>query len=103
MRVLTTYLPATSGTAELAGFDVRNHSLQVRQKIGYLPEKRAAVPEMRVEEYLELRPSSRGCRARTGRRAWNTAWAAAASASCVRRLVGTLSKGYRQRVGWPTP
>src|SRR5262245_60070381 len=60
MRVLTTYLPATSGTAHLAGFDVRNQSMQVRQHIGYLPENVPLYPEMRVEEYIEFRGKLKG-------------------------------------------
>src|SRR5579884_876603 len=60
MRVLTTYLPATSGTAHLAGFDVRTQSVAVRQHIGYLPENVPLYPEMRVEEYLQFRAKLKG-------------------------------------------
>jgi len=50
MRILTTYLPATSGTARVDGFDVLNQSMEVRRRIGYLPENIPLYPEMRVEE-----------------------------------------------------
>src|SRR5437870_3561432 len=55
MRILTTYLPATSGIARVAGYDVMNESLQVRRNIGYLPESVPLYSEMRVEEYLIYR------------------------------------------------
>ena len=99
MRILTTYLPASNGVARGCGFDVMNQSMEVRENIGYLPESMPIYPEMRVEEYLSYRAklksidrSSRNsrieycldrCRIREVRR----------------RLIGTLSKGYRQRVG----
>src|SRR5262245_14196629 len=60
MRILTTYLPATTGTARVAGFDVRKESLEVRGKIGYLPESVPLYPEMRVEEYLHYRARLKG-------------------------------------------
>jgi ABC-2 type transport system ATP-binding protein len=60
MRILTTYLPATSGVARMAGFDVRTQSLEVRRRIGYLPENVPLYPEMRVEEYLTFRAKLRG-------------------------------------------
>ncbi len=99
MRILTTYLPATSGTAKVAGFDVRTQSMQVRQNVGYLPENVPLYPEMRVDEYLTYRAKLKGVerKGRPGRVEY-----------CLdrcrirqvrRRLVGTLSKGYRQRVG----
>src|SRR5258707_6771324 len=52
MRILTTYLPATSGVARVGGFDVMNEPLEVRQRIGYLPVNIPLYPEMRVDEYL---------------------------------------------------
>jgi len=99
MRILTTYLPATSGTASLAGFDVRNQSMQVRQQIGYLPENVPLYPEMRVEEYLQFRAKLKGLdrKARQGR--LDYCLGRCRIREVRRRLVGTLSKGYRQRVG----
>src|SRR5215468_393016 len=55
LRILTSYLPATSGIAKVAGYDVMTQSLEVRQNIGYLPESVPLYPEMRVEEYLDYR------------------------------------------------
>ena len=54
MRVLTTYLPATSGTATVAGFDVHEQSMEVRKRIGYLPENPPLYQEMRVRDYLNF-------------------------------------------------
>jgi ABC-2 type transport system ATP-binding protein len=99
MRILTTYLPASGGVARVDGSDVMNDSMDVRRKIGYLPESIPLYPEMRVEEYLEYRARLKGVdRHRRPARI----------AECLRRcrvvevsrrLLGTLSKGYRQRVG----
>ena len=60
MRILTTYLPATSGIARVAGYDVMTQSMEVRQRIGYLPESIPLYPEMRVEEYLQFRARLKG-------------------------------------------
>src|SRR3954464_12027510 len=55
MRILTTYLPATSGIARVGGFDVMTQSMDVRRRVGYLPESVPLYPEMRVHEYLDFR------------------------------------------------
>src|SRR5207249_5160633 len=60
MRILTSYLPATSGVAKVAGFDVMTESMDVRRNIGYLPESVPLYTEMRVEEYLTYRGQLRG-------------------------------------------
>src|ERR1700704_4623633 len=60
MRILTSYLPATSGIAKIAGYDVMLQSMQVRQNIGYLPESVPLYPEMRVDEYLQFRAKLKG-------------------------------------------
>src|SRR5436305_5932301 len=60
IRILTSYLPATSGVARVAGFDVMNESMDVRRNIGYLPESVPLYPEMRVEEYLAYRAKLKG-------------------------------------------
>src|SRR5436305_12474218 len=60
MRILTSYLPATSGIARVAGYDVMTESLDVRRNIGYLPESVPLYPEMRVEEYLAYRAKLKG-------------------------------------------
>jgi len=99
MRILTTYLPATSGIARLAGFDVMKESFDVRRNIGYLPESIPLYPEMRVSEYLEYRAKLKGVdrKARPGRIAY--CLEKCRIREVTRRLLGTLSKGYRQRVG----
>src|SRR5437660_8033665 len=60
MRVLTTYLPATSGIARIAGYDVMMQSMEVRRNIGYLPENVPLYGEMRVDEYLQYRSQLKG-------------------------------------------
>ncbi|MEI7684098.1 MAG: ATP-binding cassette domain-containing protein [Planctomycetota bacterium] len=99
MRILAGYLTATSGTATIAGHDVFWDSIAVRQKIGYMPESCPLYLEMRVGEYLHFRAGIKGIygRTRTSRidyvleRCWLK--------DVNRQLIGTLSKGYRQRVG----
>jgi ABC-2 type transport system ATP-binding protein len=99
MRMLTTYLPATSGIARVAGFDVMTQSLEVRRRVGYLPESIPLYSEMRVSEYLEYRAKLKGVerRQRPGRIAY--CLDVCRIKEVERRLLGTLSKGYRQRVG----
>jgi ABC-2 type transport system ATP-binding protein len=99
MRILTTWLPASSGYAWLNGFDVMYESMAVRKSIGYLPESVPVYTEMRVREYLEYRAKLKGVD-RTGRQARIDYCLAKCQIKEVRnRLLGTLSKGYRQRVG----
>src|SRR5262245_48860117 len=68
MRILSCFLPATAGTARVAGFDVFTHADEVRRRIGYMPENNPLYPDMRVREYLKFRASIKGLsrsRART--------------------------------------
>jgi ABC-2 type transport system ATP-binding protein len=99
MRILTTYLPATSGTVRVAGYDVRTQSLEVRRSIGYLPENVPLYPEMRVEEYLHYRAKLKGVDRKERTRRVEYCLARCRIREVRRRLNGTLSKGYRQRVG----
>jgi ABC-2 type transport system ATP-binding protein len=99
MRILTTYLPATSGVARMAGFDVRTQSLEVRQRIGYLPENVPLYPEMRVDEYLTFRAKLRGLNRKDRQERLEFCLERCRIREVRRRLIGTLSKGYRQRVG----
>ncbi|MDB5311085.1 MAG: yxlF 4 [Gemmataceae bacterium] len=99
MRILTTFLPASRGYAWVDGFDVMYQSMAVRQRIGYLPESVPLYPEMRVGEYLSYRARLKGVE-----RAGRTARIDYCMGKCrikevKSRLLGTLSKGYRQRVG----
>ena len=99
MRILAGYLAPTSGTATVCGIDVAADSLAVRECVGYLPENNPLYPEMRVTEYLRFRARlkgvSRGARAGAVERVVRSCRLDDASG----RLIGQLSKGYRQRVG----
>lgn len=99
MRMLTTYLPASSGIARVAGFDVMLNSMDVRRRVGYLPESIPLYGEMRVGEYLEYRAKLKGVdrKLRPSRIAYCMEICRVKEVG--RRLLGTLSKGYRQRVG----
>jgi ABC-2 type transport system ATP-binding protein len=99
MRILTTYLPATSGIAKVAGFDVMTESMEVRRKIGYLPESVPLYGEMRVEEYLAYRAKLKGLTRKDLQKRLDYCLERCRIREVRRRLVGTLSKGYRQRVG----
>jgi ABC-2 type transport system ATP-binding protein len=99
MRILTTFLSPTSGVARVAGFDVMMDSMEVRRRIGYLPESIPLYPEMRVEEYLHFRAKIKGVDRRDRPRQIAKCLERCRVRSVSRRLLGTLSKGYRQRVG----
>jgi len=99
MRMLTTYLPASSGVARVAGFDVMLESMEVRKRIGYLPESIPLYPEMRVSEYLQFRAKLKGVDRHERNRRMEYVLDTCRIREVQRRLLGTLSKGYRQRVG----
>jgi len=99
MRILTSFLPATSGVAKVAGYDVMNESLDVRRNIGYLPESVPLYPEMRVEEYLTYRAKLKGVERKSRQKQIDECLERCRIREVRRRLIGTLSKGYRQRVG----
>jgi ABC-2 type transport system ATP-binding protein len=99
MRILTSYMPASSGIVRVAGHDVITESMEVRRNIGYLPESVPLYPEMRVEEYLVYRAKLKGVdrKQRPGR--IDYVLDRCRVREVRRRQIGTLSKGYRQRVG----
>ena len=99
MRILTCFLPATSGTASVAGFDVFEDSLEVRRRLGYLPETPPLYPEMTVKSYLNFIGEIRELPA--NRRLQRIGYVAErlGLTENLGRVIGTLSKGYRQRVG----
>jgi ABC-2 type transport system ATP-binding protein len=99
IRILTTFLPASSGIARVAGHDVMNESMDVRRKIGYLPESVPLYTEMRVEEYLNYRAKLKGVDRKARAKRVEHCLERCRIREVRRRLVGTLSKGYRQRVG----
>jgi ABC-2 type transport system ATP-binding protein len=99
IRILTSYLPATSGIARVAGHDVMTESMDVRRNIGYLPESVPLYTEMRVEEYLEHRAKLKGLARKDRHKRLEYCLDRCRIREVRRRLIGTLSKGYRQRVG----
>ncbi len=99
MRILTTYLPATSGTASVAGFDVHQDSMQVRKRIGYLPENPPLYTEMRVADYLEFVARIKGVDPRTRKHAIAETMDKTGISAVSRRVIKQLSKGFKQRVG----
>ncbi|NES95379.1 MAG: ABC transporter ATP-binding protein [Desertifilum sp. SIO1I2] len=99
MRILTGYLPATSGTARLAGFDVHESSMEVRRRIGYLPETPPLYPEMTVESFLYFVARIKGVERSDRRNRVNIALERCNIADKRKVLIHKLSKGYRQRVG----
>src|ERR1700687_5607518 len=99
MRSLTGFIPASAGRAEVAGFDVFEHSIEVRRHIGYMPENNPLYTDMRVNEYLGFRARLKAV-PRQKRKARITEAMELCGIEDVRhRVIGLLSKGYRQRVG----
>ncbi|OWK44330.1 ABC transporter ATP-binding protein [Fimbriiglobus ruber] len=99
MRVLTTFMPASSGYAWVAGHDVMYESMEVRRKLGYLPESVPMYPEMRVEEYLLFRAKLKQVDRTVRTKRIEDCLRRCRISEVRRRLLSTLSKGYRQRVG----
>ncbi len=99
MRILAGFLPGDSGTVRVAGYDVSRDSLAVRKELGYLPEGVPLYPDMRVNEYLSYRSRIKGIPRRRRRALIDRALAQTAVVDVRRQIIGTLSRGYRQRVG----
>ena len=99
MRMLTCYLPPTSGSATINGFDIFHQSEQVRQNLGYLPENVPLYLEMKVEEYLDFRGRLRGMDRNLRRQRMGYVMDRCWLGRVRRRAIGHLSKGFRQRVG----
>ena len=99
LRMLTCYIPPTSGGATLNGFDIFHQSEQVRQSLGYLPENTPLYTEMRVEEYLHFRGQLRGMDRNTRNERIEYVVKKCWLGDFRKRLIGRLSKGMRQRVG----
>ena len=99
MRILSCFMPATSGTARVAGFDVFDQSLEVRRRIGFMPENNPLYPEMRVREYLKFRARLKGLGRSRSRERVDAVLAQCGLVDVSKRIIGQLSKGYRQRVG----
>src|SRR5437660_10788968 len=99
MRVLTCFLPPTEGTANVAGFDVLEHPMQVKKRIGYLPETPPLYPEMEVSEYLDFVGQLKGIPSADIKRRVDEVEDRCALGDVRTKLIAKLSKGYRQRVG----
>ncbi len=99
MRILTCFLPPTSGTATVAGYDVLKQPLEVKKRIGYLPETPPLYPEMEVVEYLTFVGRLKGMAGPDLSRRLDEVVERCALGDVRTRLIGKLSKGYRQRVG----
>jgi ABC-2 type transport system ATP-binding protein len=99
MRILAGYITATSGKAEIDGLDVFWQPVESRRRIGYLPENCPLYPEMRVSEYLHFRAGIKGIHGDLRPRRLEYVMERCWLTDVRRQLIGTLSKGYRQRVG----
>jgi len=99
LRMLTSYLPPTSGTATIAGYDIFHQADEVRQSLGYLPENVPLYMEMKVEEYLDFRGQLRRMERAHRRQRIDYVMERCWLNSVRRRTIGHLSKGFRQRVG----
>ncbi|MEO1093717.1 MAG: ABC transporter ATP-binding protein [Cyanobacteria bacterium J06638_28] len=99
MRILTGYLPATSGTARVADYDVHTDSMAVRERIGYLPERPPLYPDMTVESFLHFVGRIKGVAAGDRAQRVNHAIQRCSLEEKRSALIRKLSKGYRQRVG----
>ena len=98
LRILTGMIAPTDGSVRIDGLDVAAHSVEVRRRIGYLPEHVALYPELRVQEYLQFRAAIKGVPRRARRARMDEALQRCDLADVSRKLIGRLSKGYRQRV-----
>jgi ABC-2 type transport system ATP-binding protein len=99
MRMLTCFLPASAGSATVAGFDVLEKPLEVKKRIGYLPETPPIYPEMETAEYLKFVGQLKGLSGADLRKRIDYVCERCAVADVKTKLLGKLSKGYRQRVG----
>ncbi|MCM8776346.1 MAG: ABC transporter ATP-binding protein [Candidatus Omnitrophica bacterium] len=99
MRILTTYLYPTSGTATVEGFDILEKPNEVRQRTGYLPEIAPLYPEMQVAEYLSFVGEARGVNGPTLKSRLDWVTTACGLKSIWKHTLSEISKGYRQRVG----
>jgi len=99
MRILSCFTPATSGSVRVAGLDVFADADEVRRRIGYMPENNPLYPDMRVREYLKFRARLKGLTRSRMRERVDAVVAQCGLTEVHRRIIGQLSKGYRQRVG----
>jgi len=98
MRILSGYMPPSSGSVRVNGHDVFRESLEVRRSVGYMPEMAPLYTDMKVKEYLRFRGELKGLRGRDMRKRVGDVMDLCSVTDVRRRLIGNLSKGYRQRV-----
>jgi ABC-2 type transport system ATP-binding protein len=99
MRILTCYLPPTEGAARVAGHDVFSQPMEVKKRVGYLPETPPLYPDMSVTDYLDFCARIKGVAAKERRARVDEAVEKCRVGEVRKTLIGKLSKGYRQRVG----
>jgi ABC-2 type transport system ATP-binding protein len=99
LRMLTGYLPPSSGSARIADFDIFRQSIEARKRIGYMPENVPLYDDMRVREYLSFRARIKGLSNSDARRRVSHVIDTCGLEGVRRKMIKTLSKGYRQRVG----
>ena len=99
MRILSCFMPATSGSVRVAGYDVFTQADEVRRRTGYMPENNPLHRDMRVKEYLRFRASLKGLPRRTARERVDTVMEQCSLQEVRNRIIGHLSKGFQQRVG----
>ncbi len=99
LKMLTCFLAPSSGTATVGGHSIREDALKVQQTVGYMPENVPLYPDMRVTEYLEFRGRLKGLRHRDCRRRMAEVMDLCDLTEVSRKMIGALSKGFRQRVG----
>ncbi len=99
MRILSGFIPASSGTVKVAGYDVFTQADEVRRRIGYMPENNPIHPDMRVREYLKFRARLKGLSIAKSRDRIDAVINQCSLQNVSKRIIGQLSKGYRQRVG----
>ncbi len=99
MRILTCYLPPTGGTARVGGYDVYEQPMEVRRRVGYLPETPPLYPDMSVRDYLDFCAKIKGVSSGDRKGKVDDAMEKCRVGDVRTTLIGKLSKGYRQRVG----
>jgi len=99
MRILTCFFPPTRGRAQVAGYDVITHPIEVRRRIGYVPETVPLYPDMKVAGYLSFVAEAKRMDSRQRKRKIGAIMEQCGIVEVAHRLVGNLSKGFRQRVG----
>ena len=99
MRILTCFFPPTRGRARVAGYDVIKDPIEVRRRMGYMPETVPLYPDMKVTTYLNFVADAKGMEKRQKKRRIGEVMERCGIVEVSHRLVGNLSKGYRQRVG----